>query len=103
MGRSHKRVGANSDGAGLAHAERRQLTHGFISQRSRTRDNPDASFAVNMPWHDSDLALAGRDNSGTIRADQARGFLAEIFFDLNHVERRNSFGDADDHRNARFG
>src|SRR5258708_22374447 len=49
--------------------------------------------------HDADLALTRRDDSRTVRPDQPRlAFELAIFVGADHVEHRNSFGDADNQR-----
>src|SRR5690348_10724113 len=40
-------VAANADGGGLPNAAPRELVHGFIGQRPRTRDDADVAFLVN--------------------------------------------------------
>ena len=46
--------------------------------------------------HNSDLALAGRNNSRTIRPDQPRAARLQELPGAHHVEHGNAFGDADD-------
>jgi hypothetical protein len=58
---------------------------------------------MNMTGHDSNLAFAGRNNSGTVRPDQARWLIAQILFNFHHIERGNAFCDADHNRNSRVG
>ena len=55
-----------------------------------------ATFFVNRSRHDSDLAFAGRNDAGTIWADQPRAPILQELPGFDHVERRNAFGDADD-------
>src|SRR5579885_679911 len=92
-------VTADADAGGLPDTKRAQLSHGFISQRSRTGDDSDVPLLVNMARHDADLALAGRNDAGTIRADQPRArMILQIRPSTHHVRRRDAFGDADHQR-----
>jgi hypothetical protein len=50
---------------------------------------------MNVTRHNSDLALVRRDYARTIRSDQTRVRSAQRAFDLDHVEDRHAFGDAD--------
>jgi hypothetical protein len=50
------------------------------------------------------LALPGRNEAGTVGADQARrGPFRQERHRAQHVERRNAFGDAHDERETRVG
>ena len=53
--------------------------------------------------HDADLAFAGRNDSRTVRANQARAAILQKLPGAHHVERRNAFGDADDQFDLRIG
>src|SRR4029077_3571495 len=56
--------------------------------------------------HDADLAFAGGHHARAIGTDQARFRAAQRALDLDHVEHRDAFGDADDERDLgvdRFG
>src|SRR5262249_46464334 len=64
--------------------------------------------AVDPAWHDADLALARRDDAGTVGPDQAhrasgRGDARQRSFDPDHVVGRDALGDARDHRDAGVG
>src|SRR6202022_4401599 len=65
-------IAADPDRGGLSHAELRDLVHRLVRQRARAAHDPDATLLVDMPGHDPDLALAGRDDSGTVGADETR-------------------------------
>ena len=56
---------------------------------------------MNTPRHDADLGLTGRNDAGAVRADQSRLGGFELGPNLDHIESRNAFGDADDERNPR--
>jgi hypothetical protein len=94
-------IAANADRGRLADAALRQLVHGLISQRAGAGDDADRTFFVNAAGHDADLGLAGRDDAGAVGADEPRLRVLELGPDLDHVERGNALGDADDERNAR--
>src|SRR5207244_12478178 len=68
------RVPADADAGRLAIAARRQLPDCLIRERSGTRYDANTAGHVNVSWHDSDLAGAGSNDAGTIRADQSRVF-----------------------------
>ena len=90
------RISADADGGRLSDAALRELVDRFVGQRARARDDSDRSFFVDRCGHDADLAFAGRNDAGAIRADQARAAVLQKLPGLHHVERRNAFGDADD-------
>ena len=63
----------------LADAAAGELPDRFVSQRAAARDDADVAFLVNVTGRDADaaaavriLARAGRDDAGTIRADEPR-------------------------------
>ena len=49
------------------------------------------------------LHCPGRDDPGTVRADQAHRLALEKALHAHHVEHRNALGDADDQRHAGVG
>src|SRR5258706_14695223 len=63
-------IAADADAGGLADTQFGQLAHGFISQGARAGNDADVAFQVDAPGHDTDLALARRDNSRTVWSDQ---------------------------------
>src|ERR1051326_2597172 len=58
MGRAHDRIASDSNRRGLTETKRRQLPHRFVSQSSGARNHPNTAFAMNVTWHDADLALS---------------------------------------------
>src|SRR5712692_8585657 len=54
------------------------------------------TFEMNVPWHDSDFALARRNDAGTVRADQPSLLPFQKGACTNHVERRYALGDTND-------
>src|SRR5580692_445149 len=93
---SDDRIAADADRSRLSDATLCQLMHGFISQRAGARHDPDRTFLVYRSRHNADLALAGRDNPGTVWPNQPRAPVLQKLPSLDHVERRNAFSDADD-------
>ena len=75
--------------------------HGLIGERARAGDDADGALFVNIAGHDADLGLAWRDNAGAVGTDEARGRVFQLGPHLDHVERGDALGDADDQRNAR--
>src|SRR5579863_1646287 len=51
---------------------------------------------MNSRWHNSDLAFARRNNARTVRPNQPRAPVLQIFPRTYHIKRRNALGDADD-------
>src|SRR5690348_4952528 len=95
------RVAADADHRRLAKADISGLEHGFVGQRTRARHDRDLAGLVDVARHDADLAFAGRDDAGTVGADQ-HGFriVLQHVLDAQHVEYRDAFGDRDDHLDA---
>src|SRR5207253_1293099 len=60
------------------------------------RNNPDRPRLMNAGRHDSDFAMARRNNSWTIWSDQARAAVLQELPCANHIESWNAFGDTDD-------
>jgi hypothetical protein len=96
-------IATNADARRLANAARGELPNGFVGERAAAGDNADISFLMNVAGRDADaapalriLAFPGRDDAGTVRADEPRGFTFHRAFDLYHVVNRNSFRDGDD-------
>ena len=71
--------------------------HGLVGQCARARDDANAAFAVNRGGHDADLALAGRNYTRAVGADQPHvRILIEAGAYLDHVKRGNALGNAND-------
>src|SRR6516165_2881328 len=101
--RAVDRVAADPDTARLPQANRRRLGDGFIGQGAGARDDADLPAPVDVPGHDADLAFVRRYNTRAVRADQPRSAAAQAALDADHVEDRNSLGDADDQRDLYVG
>ena len=95
------RVAADADAGRLADAALRQLIYSLISQCPGAGDDADRSLFVNAARHDAYLGLAGRDDAGTVGTEQPRLRVLELGPHLDHVERWNALGDANDQRNPR--
>src|SRR5713101_9614169 len=94
--RANDGVAADSDRRGLSNTAGAELINRLISQRARTRNDSDGAFAMNVARHNSNLAFAWRNNSGTIRSNQPRAPVLQKLPRTNHVEHGNAFGDAND-------
>ncbi len=58
---------------------------------------------MNGGGHDADLAFAGRDNSRAVRPNQPRTPVLQELPRLHHIERWDTFRDADDQIDFRVG
>ena len=92
------RIAADADRGRLAEAERGELVDDLVRQRAGARHDADAARLVDVARHDADLALAGRDHAGAVRADQhdVRVVALEHVLDADHVAHRDALGDRDD-------
>src|SRR2546421_1964285 len=70
--RADDRVATDADTSGLADAEARELVHGLVSERAAATDDANVARLVNTARHNADFALAGRNDAGAIRSDEAR-------------------------------
>ena len=66
------RVAADADRGRLPEAELGELPDRFVGERSRARHDADAALLVDVAGHDADLDLVGRDDAGTVGAEQQR-------------------------------
>ena len=49
---------------------------------------------MDIPRHDADLALAGLNDAGAVRADEPRrGLPLQMIFHFDHVVLRHALGD----------
>ena len=77
-------VATNPDARRLAQAGHGRLMDGLVRQGTRPRHNSNLALRVDVARHDADLALAGLDNSGAVRADQSRrGLPLQMVLDLD--------------------
>src|SRR5918992_5241603 len=74
------------------------LMDGFIGERARARDDADTAWLMDIAGHDADLALPGGDDPRTVGANEAgAGILTEAHAELDHIEYRDTLGNAYDH------
>src|SRR5262249_16646952 len=59
-------IAADADAGRLAESGGGGLRHRLVGQGAGARDDADAAAGVDMPGHDADLALVGRDHAGTV-------------------------------------
>ena len=89
------RVSADPDRRRLPDAAGGQLMNRLIGEGPAAGDDPHLSGHVDVSGHDADLALARRDHSRAVGADQT-GFLPfHVPLHLDHVEDGYALGDAD--------
>lgn len=69
MGGAYDRVTADADTGGLAHAHLGDLPDGFVSQCSRTGNDTDLAWFVDVAWHDADFTLTWGDDTWAIGSD----------------------------------
>src|SRR6185437_9406136 len=65
-------IAADADAGRLAEPGRGCLRHRLVGQGAGARDDADRARRVDVARHDADLALAGRDDAGTVGPDEAR-------------------------------
>ena len=87
----------------LPEALPRELVDGLVRQRARARDHADGAFGEDHRRHDADLALAGREDAGAVRADEADALLLHVGIRRDHVGDGDALGDADDDLDAGLG
>src|SRR3954452_3428528 len=92
------RIAADPDAGRLSQAGPRGLRHRLVGERSGAGYNADLARLVDVARHDTDLALARRDDARAVRPDQTRGRALQRPLNLHHVQHRDALGDADDER-----
>src|SRR5262245_57134089 len=60
------RIAADTHTSRLPHAQTGKLIHCLIGQRPAPRNHPYSARSMNVPWHDADLTLPGRNDTWTI-------------------------------------
>ena len=70
--RADHRVAADADRGALPDAGPREGIDDFVGQGAGAGDDADRTGGVDEAGHDADLGLAGGDQSGAVRAEQAR-------------------------------
>src|SRR5215471_6677661 len=92
-------IAADSDAGGLANAKPRELINRFVSKRAAAADNTYVSVFVDAARHDTNFTFARRNDARTVGADEARLRFVDNGDDADHVNYRNSLGDAYDQGN----
>src|SRR5277367_4694209 len=89
-------ISTDANRRGLPDPPRGELINRFVRQRARARDDPDGTFEMDSRRHDSDFALARRNDTRAVRPDEPRAPILQILPRANHIKRRNALSDADD-------
>lgn len=93
-------VTTNTNNEGLTKAGLGSLVDGFVGKSSGARDNTNAAALVDESRHDTNLALAGSNDTGAVGADHTRLALGlEHICDAHHVVLGNSLSDSHNQRN----
>ncbi len=101
--RAVDRVAADADAGALAETARGELPNRLVGQRAAARDNADLAGLVDVAGHDAYLALAGRDDAGTVRPNQPHLLVAQADLGPHHVDNRDALGDTNNQFDARIG
>src|SRR2546423_3136673 len=101
--RPDQRIATDADAARLPKAVRRELVNDLVRQRAAPRHDADLSRLADAARDDADLALAGRDEAGTVRTDEPSATLVHVRERARHVEYGNPFRDTDDQLDAGIG
>mmetsp|Transcript_18497 Transcript_18497/g.23443 ORF Transcript_18497/g.23443 Transcript_18497/m.23443 type:complete len:282 (-) Transcript_18497:2-847(-) len=92
---SVKWISSNSNASTLSQIRGSCLCNSFVCQSSRSRDNTDFSWLVNMTRHNSDLTSIWFNDSWAVWTDKTSFILLhQSILDLNHILLRNSFCNA---------
>ena len=98
------RVAADAHAGALADAARGERVDDLVGQRAGARDDAHRAGRGDVAGHDAHPGLAGREQAGTVGADQpASRCLIQIGADADHVQHGDALGDADDQRDAGVG
>src|SRR5256712_10937115 len=100
---SDEGIPTDADAGRLAESMRGELMDDFVGQGAAPGHDADLTRLADVARDDSHLALAGRDESGAIRPDEARTTFVYVRQCARHVEHGNAFGDTDDQLDARIG
>mmetsp|Transcript_126888 Transcript_126888/g.355347 ORF Transcript_126888/g.355347 Transcript_126888/m.355347 type:complete len:302 (-) Transcript_126888:42-947(-) len=96
-------VSSDADAGGLTQSSDSCLMDSLIRQGSTTGNNSDLAWHVNVPRHDTNLALARLDDSRTVGTDESCGrLLSESMLDTSHILLRDTFRDSDNQGDFRF-
>src|SRR5690606_2972861 len=93
------RVAADADGGGEADVP--QLVHHLVGERAGLGHEADAAGPGDVGQRDADVRLAGTDDAGAVRADEAHALVLGVGEELGGVGHREALGDDADERHAR--
>ena len=102
-GGAHDGVATDADAGGLSHTGFRYLIHSLVGEGAGTRNDADATFAVNEARHDAAFGFVGRDDAGAVGTDEATIFAGDVSFHFHHILHGNALCDADDDFDTGFG
>lgn len=92
-------VTANTDNQRLAQANVGGLVDGLVGQGTGSRHNTNAATLVDGRGHDTDLALLGSNDTGTVGTNKSGLALGlQSVHNANHVVLGNTLSDADNQR-----
>lgn len=96
-------ITADADAQRLAKANFGGLVDSLVGQGARTRDDANLALRVNVTGHDANFAFARLDDARAVRSNETRLVLThETVLHLDHVQLRDSLGDADNQRDLRI-
>ena len=87
-------VATDTDTSRLTQAQFGGLCHGFVSQSTRTRNNTNAAWSVNVTWHNADFTFTWGNHTWAVRANHASAIAIsfQIAFGFQHIDGRHAFG-----------
>ncbi|MNJ55813.1 hypothetical protein D3C77_513310 [compost metagenome] len=93
--RSFNRVASDAYRRRLADAAGSQLVYRLVSKRSASGYYADMTRHMDVARHNTDFALSRRNDARAVRSDQYRLLSFHITGNLDHIEHRNTFRNAD--------
>ena len=92
-----ERITTNADNGRLAEVVLGSLVDSLVGESTGARDDTNLSLLMNVARHDTNLAFAGLDDTGAVRANQSRLVLrSHDGLHLDHVEGGDTLSDAHD-------
>ena len=99
---ARNRIATDSNAGRLTIAHIGCLLDGLVGQGSGARHDPDTTRLMDIGRHNTDLALAGRDDSGAIWTNQPDAQFVTLHLGIQHVEGGHALGDTDNQLNTRI-
>lgn len=91
-----KGVTSDTDNEGLTETDLGGLVNGLVGEGTGSRNDTDSASLVDGRGHDTDLALAGGDDTGTVGADKSGlGLGLEHVNNSDHVVLGDTLSDTD--------